>query len=72
MIGDGIRDDFHVHILTAPFSPVCSFHTVQVLPRADTISEEWYSKSPMELRWKAKDTEKSAAVEVQEESLNFN
>lgn len=70
MIRDGLRDDFHVHIPTAPFSSVCSFHTVQVLPRANTIAEERYSKSPMKLRWKGKDTDKFAIVEVKEKHLN--
>lgn len=70
MIRDGIRDDFHVHIPTAPFPSVCSFHTDQVLPWANTISEESYSKSPTKLTRKGKDTDKFVLVEVKEKSLH--
>lgn len=70
MIRDGIRDDFHGHIPTAPFPSVCSFHTVQVLPRANNISEERNSKSPMKLMRKWKDTDKFSVVDIKEKSLN--
>lgn len=70
MIRDGIRDDFHVHFPRAPFPSACSFHTDQVLPTANTTSEEKYSKSSMKLTWKGKDTDKLALVEVKEKSLN--